>query len=181
MSTHIIYIPGLGDRYDGFRRRAIKLWNLWGASAERVPITWYDGKDFEEKMQLIAAAINKAGNKRIVLIGESAGGTLALHASLRHTNVARVITLCGVSQPKTPISNYLRRRAPALSEAADTLPATFTNDIHAVRAAVDGVVGKRWSRTNNAKVHVFWTFGHLPTIALCLTVLSPLMVAIAKK
>lgn len=180
MSTHVIYIPGLGDRYDGFRKWAISFWRLWGVSAEHVAITWYDGKDFEQKMQLVTDAIEKAKGKRIVLIGESAGATLALHTSTRQS-IARVITLCGVSQPKTPIADYLRRKAPALSQAVDSLPTSFITDIHSVRAFVDGTVGPKWSKTNNATVHTVWTIGHLTTIATCLTVLAPLMVTIAKK
>lgn len=180
MPTHIIYIPGLGDRYDGFRRFAIKFWSLFGVTAEHVPITWFDGKDFEQKMQIIEIAVKRAKGKRVVLVGESAGATLALHASTRYS-VARVITLCGVSQPKTPVSNYLRRRAPALSQAVNSLPTSFSTDVQSVRAFLDGTVGKRWSKTDQATVHTIWSIGHLPTIVACLTFLAPLMVTVAKK
>lgn len=181
MSTHVIYIPGIGDSYDSFRRFMLRFWNLWGVSVEYVPIGWYKGGDFEEKMGYIDSAIGGVEGKRIVLIGESAGATLALHASLRHTNIHQVITLCGVAQPGTPVSQYLRRRAPALDTAVNTLPQKFAVDVHSVRGLIDTTVGKKWSKTNGATIHTIWMIGHRMTIITCLTILAPLMVSIAKK
>lgn len=182
MSTHIIYIPGLGDRYDGFRVAALKLWKLWGVNAVHVPITWHDGGSMESKLAYVGTAINavKAG-ENIVLIGESAGATLALHTATHDRRVLRVITLCGVSRPDTPVSDSLRRKAPALGEAVDTLPETFEVDVHSVRAAVDGVVGPKYSSTTGAARHIVWSVGHITTISLCLTLLAPMVCAIAKK
>lgn len=181
MATHIIYIPGIGDGYDGFRRFALQFWRLWGVSVEYVPITWHDGGDFEQKMRYIDQAIGRTVGERIVLIGESAGATLALHASTNHKRIHRVITLCGVAQPGTPVSSYLRKRAPALDTAVSTLPQMFDVDVHSVRGLVDWTVGRRWSKTDRATVHTIWTIGHRMTIIVCLTVLAPLMATIAKK
>ena len=181
MRTHIIYIPGLGDRYDGFRSRALKLWSLWGVTATHVPITWYDGGDLQSKLEYVQRAIDRApDDARIVLIGESAGATLALHAAQADSRIKRVVTLCGVARPSTPVSSYLRRRAPALNQAVDTLPTVSGVDVQCVRAFVDGVVNKKYSVIPGAKEHVVWSVGHLTTIVLCLTVLAPIMSAIAK-
>lgn len=136
----------------------------------------------ESKLDRITAAINQVpDNSRIVLIGESAGASLALHVAANDPRVARVITLCGVASPDTPVSGYLRRRAPALSEAVDSLNESYDTDVHSVRAIVDGVVAKRYSVVRGANEHVIWSIGHLTTIALCLTVLAPIISAIAKK
>ncbi len=180
MKTHIIYIPGLGDRYDGFRRVVLSFWKLWGVSMEYVPITWYDEGSFDEKMQRIERAVKRAKDRRIVLVGESAGASLALHGASRF-GVKKVITLCGVAQSKTPISNYLRAKAPALHTAASTLPSRYPVPVESLRAFKDGVVGERWSKTNDATVHTIWMVGHMTTIVICLTILASLMVTIAKK
>jgi hypothetical protein len=179
MSTHIIYVPGLGDGYDPFRRFCLRWWHLWGVSVEHVPITWYDGGNFEEKCELVRQAIGRSTADATVLIGESAGATLALHGA-KEARVSKVITLCGVSSPTTPISPHLRRKAPALDVAVNTLPKSFNTEIHSVRAYMDNVVGKRYSVVAGAKEHVIWTVGHLMTIALCLTVLAPIITSIAK-
>jgi pimeloyl-ACP methyl ester carboxylesterase len=181
MSTHVIYIPGLGDMNDRLRAAALSVWKFWGTPATLVPITWDDGRSMDQKMELIQKAIDKVpkGN-RIVLIGESAGATLALHTAATNSRVKRVITLCGVAVPTTPISAELRRRAPALDQAVNTLPEHFDVDVHSVRAAVDWVVGPKYSTVAGAKRHVIWSIGHVITITLCLTVFAPFMSRIAK-
>lgn len=180
--TYIIYIPGIGDQYGRFRSLALATWRLWGVRTKHQAITWYDGEGMAAKMLLIQKALDAAPkNAFIVLIGESAGATLALHTAAGDKRVGRVITLCGVARPDTPIAATLRRKAPALHEAVTTLPNTFDVDVHSVRAKIDPVVGERYSSTTDATRHVIWMIGHLTTIVLCLTVLAPYMSAIAKK
>lgn len=181
MQTYIIYIPGLGDQYGRFRTWALKTWRLWGVTVVHQAITWYDGGDMESKLMLIEAAVNQAPEgARVVLVGESAGAALALHAAMRNQRISRVITLCGVARPDTPISTFLRRKAPALHQASSSLPERFTVDVHSIRAKVDGVVGKRYSSTVDATRHVVWSVGHLTTIVLCLTIYAPILASIAK-
>lgn len=182
MKTTILYIPGLGDRYDSFRRLALRSWKLWGVDARLIPITWYDGGSMESKLKRISDVIDTLEhNARVVLIGESAGASLALHVGANDSRVTRVVTLCGVARPDTPVSSYLRRRAPALNEGVDGLKESYDVDIYSVRAAIDGVVGKKYSVVKGAKEHIIWSIGHLTTIALCLTILAPAISAIAKK
>lgn len=181
MSTHVIYIPGLGDGYYRLRTAALSLWKLWGTPATLAPIRWFDGKGMEQQLDIVRDAIDAVPPKsRIVLVGESAGATLALHMATRDARVSRVITLCGVASPATPISKSLRQKAPALDQAVSTLPERFDIDVHSVRAAVDNVVGARYSSAAGAKRHVIWSIGHIMTISLCLTLLAPIMSGIAK-
>ena len=180
MHTTILYVSGLGDQYDDVRRFCLRGWRLWGVTAKLVPMTWYDGKAFDQKYNRITSAIDGIkDNSRIVVIGESAGATMALQVA-NHPRVSRVITLCGVARPTTPISSYFNKRAPALIVATRSVPNTSDYDVHSVRAVIDGVVGKKYSTASGAKQHTIWTVGHLFTILLCLTILAPLMVTIAK-
>lgn len=150
-------------------------------SVTPVKIDWYDGRDMDQKMSLIKTAIGRVNEgSRIVLIGESAGATLALHTSVADKRVDHVITLCGVARPNTPISAGLRRRAPALDQAVNTLPEHFEVDVQSIRAAIDNVVRQKYSSVLGAKRRVIWFVGHLTTIMLCLTVLAPYVVHIAK-
>jgi pimeloyl-ACP methyl ester carboxylesterase len=182
MSTHIIYVPGLGDANDRLRAAALSVWWLWGTPATLIPITWDDGQDMDQKMALIQRAIDKIPKgKRIVLIGESAGATLALHTAAIDQRVAKVITLCGVARPDTPVSARLRQKAPALDQAVNTLPEHFDVEVQSVRAAIDNVIGSKYSSVAGSKRHVIWSIGHLFTITLCLTLLAPYMAHIAKR
>lgn len=181
MRTSIVYIPGLGSRYNSVRMFALKFWAVYGVSTTLIPLDWYDGDSFEGKLSKVQDAINQAGKRsRVVVVGESAGATLALHSTLL-PNVHRVITLCGVAQPNTPISSYLQTRSLALHNATRSLPNTKDYDVHSIRAMIDPVVGKKYSTATGARSHTIWAIGHFVTILLCLTILSPLMVTIAKK
>mgnify|MGYP001007833652 CR=1 FL=1 len=180
MRTSIVYIPGLGSRYNGVRKFVLGFWAIYGVSTTLVSLDWNDGGSFEGKMSKVQDALNQAGQRsRVVVIGESAGATLALHAA-SSADVYRVITLCGVTQPSTPISPYLQKMSPALLESTRSIPNTANNDVHSIRAAIDPVVGKKYSTATGAKSHTIWAIGHFVTILLCLTILSPLMVTIAK-
>lgn len=182
MKTYVIYVPGLGNWNDRLRAAALSIWKFWGTPATLVPINWNDGKDMDQKMGLIQTAINAVPRgSRIVLVGESAGATLALHTAVVDSRVSRVITLCGVAVPTTPVSAELRRRVPALDQAVNTLPEHFNVDIHSVRAAIDTVVGSRYSTVASAKRHIIWSIGHVMTITLCLTIYSPIISGIAKE
>lgn len=180
--TTILYIPGLGDGYDRFRRSVLRAWVLYGVRAKLVPITWYDGDDFETKYRLVTQAVARAATDRVVLIGESAGATLALHAAADpQLRIAKVITLCGVTRRTTPISPYLRRRAPALDHAVRHLPEAYRTPIISLRATFDHVVGRRSSIAVGATERVIWSVGHLFTIMLCLTLLAPYVVHMARR
>jgi pimeloyl-ACP methyl ester carboxylesterase len=182
MKTTVIYIPGLGDGYDGFRKASLRTWRLWGVRAVHVPITWYDGQPMNEKLTRIRKAIDRVPRpSAVVLVGESAGATLALHEGEQNERVTRVITLCGVARSNTPISSHLRSKAPALDQAVRKVPESYTVDVHSIRAAMDAVVGNRYSTAAGASVHVIWTMGHLTTIVACLTILAPIISTIAKK
>lgn len=182
MKTTILYVPGLGDSYDRFRAWGLSWWHVFGPTAKLVPITWYDGKSFQQKYQLVASAIEHevAAGNTVVLIGESAGATLALQAS-SETGVTRVVTLCGVARPNTPVSRYLRKRAPALSTGVDTLPPNYSPQVVSIRAAIDGVVGKKYSIVEGAKVYILPSIGHLLTIVLALTLFAPFVSKVATK
>ena len=180
MHTHIIYIPGLGGRYNKYRRIALKSWALYGVTAELVPIDWYDTQDFDQKMKLVNQVIASHGQHRVVVIGESAGATLALQAA-KNPHVHRVITLCGVAQSTMPVAPHLQRDAPALLQATRSIPDTKQYDVHSVRAFRDQVVNEKYTIATGAHSYIIWLMGHLLTIVACMTILTPVMLTIAKK
>lgn len=180
---HILYLPGLGDRNDGFRQFCLSSWKLWGVTTELVPSVWYDGRDLAEKSERAIRAIKEAENRgqKVVLIGESAGGALALNVAAK-TNVHRVITLCGVATGNTPISPYIRKRAPALDEAVKKIDSLQINaPIVSLRGILDTTVGKRYSTARGARPYVIAAFGHLMTIVFCLTIYAPYVIRLVKR
>lgn len=182
MRTHVIYIPGLGVGYDPFRNVCLKAWRFYGVSAELVPLEWTDGKPFTEKYQRVRRVIDQAKDKRVVLIGESAGAVMALYAAVHHKNIAKVVTICGVTTETMILAPGLQRRAPALVTGIKELHRR-TNQVPVVslRAFVDPVVARRYSVPRYADEHVVWSIGHLVTIMLCLTLYAPWVMGFVRK
>lgn len=184
--THIIYIPGLGDKYDNVRKKALKWWpRFHGVSAELVPMNWSIESELAPKIQRLESAIRRAAvdGKQVVLVGESAGAAVALLSDT--TEVKKVITICGVANGAIQIGEGYAKRAAALRPAVDELRKreksnSLHKNIHSFRASFDEVVYKKHSVAKGATEHVLWSPGHMITIILGLTLLSSILVIEAK-
>jgi len=176
MSHHIIYIPGLGDRYDNLRRSGIKRWNRQGLTAELVPMQWNKGGTFSDRKQKIETAIDTAlaAGHRVALIGESAGASMAINIMTGRDDVMLLVTLCGVASPSSPVAPYLRRRSPTFDESLKRLSSSHDqlhlSDVVTFSAFRDSVVRRRYSTINGANNRRLPSIGHFTTITLALTV-----------
>jgi pimeloyl-ACP methyl ester carboxylesterase len=185
---HILYIPGFGGSYDGFRRWVLRRWRFADVSVEMVAMKWNEGT-FTEKIDAIDDAIDRARGKRIVLIGESAGGSMAMHMYARRPNdLHKVMTICGKnSHPETVGSGYLRKN-PAFRESMDNLNESLSKltdeqreKFVSIHPYYDPVVPVRDTLLPGCQQVKLWAVGHLTVIALALTVLSPIVVRAAKQ
>lgn len=190
MKHTIFYIPGLGDGYDRFRSKALRFWTIFGVRAELIPMRWDDDEPYDIKFERVARAVKEASakNSRVTLIGESAGGSMALNMFVANPTVNTLITIAGVNTAATPVAGYRLRRSPAfaesryrVNESLRRLDASRRDAIHTVRATVDNVVRARHSQIDGAHNHRIWAYGHLYTITLCLTLLSGYIVYLAKQ
>lgn len=182
MKTHVIYLPGLGEAYDPFRTTCLSGWKVYGVSVDFIPLDWTDGKSFKDKYDEVLLKMKQIKKKRIVIIGESAGATLALYIAKNHPEIARVITICGVVSPKIRLAPRLRRRSPALVSGVVELQENDRSvETISLRAFIDPVVSRQYSIAKGATERVLWSVGHFFTISLCLTVLSPYVVYLARR
>lgn len=130
---HIIYIPGLGDRYDGIRKLGLRLWRRKDIRVSHIPMNWLDPVEtLEEKLNRIQMVISAYPNERVTLVGESAGGAVAIIASKRFKgSVYGTVTLCGMNQGAGNVSPVLYKRNKAFHDAmikADTVIPSLTDD-----------------------------------------------------
>lgn len=182
----VLYIPGLGDHYDGGRSFALWFWRIYGFNVQLVPVKWYGGGTYKEKLALVTQRANNAITKgyEVTLIGESAGASLALNAAAQLPRLHRVILVTGVNSSKVSISPRIQRRSPSFVASSkaitDSLVKITPGKIHTIRALVDGTVSPRFNDIPGAHKHLMWSIGHLPTIFLCLTLLSPLLAKIIR-
>lgn len=152
MKQHVIYIPGLGDRYDVFRKLGLTLWRRPGVAVTLVPMRWLDPQEtYEDKVTRIGEAISKYDDRRVVLVGESAGGAVAIACYRRfREQIARVVTVCGMNQGAGAVNPVLYRKNRAFRDAMvasdSALPALTAKDktnMLTIYSSNDGVIGKK--------------------------------------
>ena len=178
MKHKIIYIPGLGDGYDPLRKLALRLWTRRDVSVELVPMRWSMGDSYERAFDRVHRRVvqSQQGGYTVSLIGESAGGAMAINMFATHDTIHRLITIAGVNSPKAPVAQHLRDTAPAFDGALLKLPAALSlvnttqrRKIINFTARADPTVAPRHSRITGAQHHTVAMIGHLTTIAFCLT------------
>jgi len=176
---HIIYLSGFGMNYDKLRRRLLGQWHFRGVSVELVAMQWEGEETFEQKLARIDRAIDKEAGKRIVLLGESAGGSMAVHMYARRPgDVYRAVTLCGKnSHPETVGENYYRR-SPAfrgsmgqLNKSINALSDEQRRHFVSIHPLYDPVVPVRETLLPGCARVRLPSVGHFFTIVLGLSVL----------
>lgn len=186
MPRHVLYIPGLGDGYDPGRRAALWLWRLYGVRAELIPMRWSHETSYMAKYTRIVDAIKAAESRgeEVVLIGESAGASMALNVFAARPSVVRLITVCGVNAPDIKIAPRLQRRNPAFVESVehltDSLARLDTSKITTLYALYDESVADRYTKISGANQRRLYGIGHLGTIILTLTIFAHIPTGIAK-
>lgn len=170
---HYIYIPGLGDRFDFLRKLVLRVW--WQNSKTKVtfvPMRWADKHEtYEAKYQRVAEAI-KAVNNKVVLVGESAGGAMAMFALSRHPKeIDHVVTICGYNHDADDVHLEHKTRHPAFYQIMPAVDAVVVQLSKKDRARIttiystkDTIVIPDHSRIEGAKAVVLHTPGHLSNI-----------------
>ncbi len=191
MSKHfIVYIPGLGGHNDGLRRFFLRFWRVFGVKIELVTMNWKDGRGYDEKYQRVVEAVERAQKKgyTISLVGESAGASMAMNVFSRLTRIHKLITICGINDSQTPIADYHFVQSPAFKESVSLLDASResvlkdrADRIISFTALVDNTVPPSKNRILGTKHKTMFSFGHLPTVGLCLSIYSFLIVREIKR
>mgnify|MGYP003335341617 CR=1 FL=1 len=152
MKLHIIYIPGLGDGYDPLRRLALFFWRRSFIAVTLVPMRWHDRDEtYEEKTARVDKAIRKYDDRTVILVGESAGGAVAVACFHRfRAHIHQLVTVCGMNQGVGNVSPRLYRKNRAFRDAMlasdDAIPlltATDKADVLTIYSSRDGVIGER--------------------------------------
>lgn len=186
---HIIYVPGFGDRYDVIRRPLFNCWRIYGITTEFVPMNWRSAESYTDKLARIDGAIDRAKGKRIVLIGESAGGSMvvAMHAK-RYRELHQSTTISGKNRHGATVAPRFYRQYVAFRDAmgaADTATSNF--DDEALRKFVsfypllDGVIPIQDASLPGARIIRLYSVGHLFTILVALTIFSGYIVRVVRR
>jgi len=186
---HIIYIPGFGDRYDVIRRPLFNCWRIHGISTEFVPMNWRSAENYTDKLARIDGAIGRAKGKRVVLIGESAGGSMvvAAHAK-RYSELHQSMTISGKNRHAATVAPRFYCKYTAFRDATQAADIAILHlSDNALRSFVsfyplfDGVVPIQDASIPRARFIRLYSIGHLFTILMALTIFSGYIVRVARR
>ena len=149
---------------------------------------WTNKGTLDQKVATIDRVIDRAGNKRVVLVGESAGGSMVIHMMARRDDIAAGITVCGKnSHPETVGDHYLGK-SPAfrtlmelLNESLDDLTPERRKKITSVTPLYDGLVPIHEMLPRGLRRVKVFSVGHFVTILMMLTLYSPIVIRTARK
>lgn len=172
--THIIYIPGFGTKSDPARRSALRRWKGSNTHVTFVPMRWDDtGETYEQKYERVAEAIAHAKSDKIVLVGESAGGAMALLTFSRVSDrVDQVFTVCGYNHGAADVHLVHKTRRPAfyammpeVDRAVAQLTGQQRQHITTLYSKSDITVTPSHSLIPGSKAIILKTPGHFISIA----------------
>jgi pimeloyl-ACP methyl ester carboxylesterase len=186
---HIIYTPGLGDRYDPARRACLKLWRLYGARVTMVPMRWRSDETYADKRARVETLLGSESDEKVVLMGESAGGSVALALYAQYADsVAGAMTLCGKNTRSDNVASYLYTRNPAFRDSmrraesvVDGLSQKQRQKFVSVVPWYDPTVPVQQTLIPGCQKMSLPAVGHLLSILAMLTIYAPLIVYRAKK
>lgn len=186
---HIVYLPGLGDRYDPVRRACLRAWRWYGMRVTMVPMQWRSDESYEVKRARVDEVLGELDGERVVLMGESAGGSMALSMyAARVDKLAGVMTLCGKNTRSDNVSSTLYARNPAFRESMLAVEAVARDLTKAARARFvsivpwhDGTVPVVQTLLPGCQKLTLPAVGHLFSILLMLTIYGPLVARCAKR
>lgn len=186
---HIIYLPGFGDNYDTGRRLLLRCWRIFGITTEFVPMRWNSNESYKEKLARGNAAIDRAKKKRVVVIGESAGGSMAVSLyAQRYNDLFKVMTISGKNSNPASVAPRLYLKHPAFREsmsAAESALKKISSDTRrrfvSFYPLYDGVIPYNEAVIPEGKVVRLFSSGHFFTIFLALTIYSGYLVFIANR
>lgn len=187
--THIIYTPGLGDRYDPLRRACLWLWRLYGVRVTMVPMRWTSDENYTDKRARVEELLTDAPSERIVLMGESAGGSIALSLYAAHADAAAgAMTLCGKNTRSDNVSARIYARNPAFRDSmlqaessVLSLGKTQRTKFVSVVPFYDPTVPVQQTLIPGGQKMTLPVAGHLLSILAMLTIYAPFVVRRAKK
>lgn len=171
---HIIYIPGLGDHFDPLRRLVLTKWKQGHTRVTFVPMHWNNQHEtHEDKYNRIAETIKQAKGDEIFLVGESAGGAMALLTFSRNPDtIHRVVTVCGYNHGAQDVHPYHSHKHPAfytlmplVDAAVELFDRTTLDRITTVYSTRDHIVSAKHSHIDGTKQKIIHMPGHFISIA----------------
>lgn len=178
MKRHIIYIHGLGDSFNVVRKLGLSRWRRPTTKVTLISMHWQNSTEsYEEKLARISKAIECYEAEDIFLVGESAGGAVAIAAMQRNASVTRLVTVCGLNHRADAVDSNIYAKHPALRDAMYEADKTFnslTSEQKAIMLTIyssnDKRVREKYSLIPGVKTVDIEVKGHMLSIGYVLFV-----------
>jgi pimeloyl-ACP methyl ester carboxylesterase len=181
----IIYVTGLGDKNVFLQAKAIGLWRICGVQPRLFQVNWTNAESYSQKLKRLLALIDIYSEReyKISLVGASAGASVAIAAfSRRKEIISGVVCICGkLRRPETVELHYYKHNPAfrgAMKELVQNLAKLSSKDkkrILSIRPLYDQTVSAKDTKIDGALQKIIPSFYHVPSIALALTVFSPIL------
>ena len=177
MKAAVIYINGLGAGNTRLQERlGAWWWRRKGVYFEHYPINWYKETRFEPVVNGLVATASRLVEEydKVLLLGFSAGGSIAVHAMLQCKS-SNVYAISCHARLRVGNAAHLKRRAhinssrpaPAFYQSVEHLDATLSQltmeqkkHILILTQLTDLVVPVRLMRLSGVATHRSFAFGH---------------------
>lgn len=192
----IIYVTGLGDKPGSknvsLQRMTIKAWRIFGVDTTLFQMGWADKQQsFSEKLKHLLDLVDElyGHGHRVSLVGVSAGASVVIAAfAARKQVVSGVVCICGkLSHPETVSPRYYTQN-PAFQDAMNGLHSTLSSlgpkerkSILSIRPLYDQTVMVRDTKIERVQQKTIPSFWHTPSIALAITLFSPISILFLKR
>lgn len=187
---YVIYVPGLGDNNLAGQKAIVTKWRWFGVTPKIVPMIWNDGEKFVDKLARLTSAIDDLASKGTVsLVGVSAGGSAVINALAScASKIHKIILICAEVNPNITINPKIARDNPAFVESINilggnlaSLNASTRSKIRSYHPLIDETVPVKDTKIDGAKSKLLLSFSHAPTIALAISLISPIFLHWLKK
>jgi pimeloyl-ACP methyl ester carboxylesterase len=175
---HVIYVPGLGDKYSYGQDKALKLWKWFGIVSHYHAVGWDDGESFVPKLARLLDMIDDLSNKHTVsLAGASAGASAVLNAyAAKNDRIAGLVSISGkINHPET-VGEDLYNENPAFRQSMELLPQNLKQlnqqmrqRIMSIHPLYDTQVPPPDTLIDGAHEKLIWSVGHSFSIGIAIT------------
>jgi pimeloyl-ACP methyl ester carboxylesterase len=123
---HLIYVPGLGEKFLYIQSLLVGVYPWLGIGAEFFPMNWDDGEPYAAKQERLLGLVRLLRDKGLAvsLLGFSGGGTAAMNAYVAAPElISAVVFISG--KLAGDVNEQYYRQNPAFREAMEALPASL--------------------------------------------------------
>jgi pimeloyl-ACP methyl ester carboxylesterase len=179
---HILYIPGLGDNGSlNSQRMMLSLWSTKKGKIHFFDPKWHDAdENYDQKYERLVelgSRLKLGENDQLIVIGISAGGSLAVRYVLENDSVYSAYLVCAKLTGPSAIGRAYQDRSPALLQSVQHSDRLLSGAVHknsakitTLRPLIDGIVPLHDMLVPGSKRVRMLTIGHTVSIVYSLLV-----------